>query len=522
MKTIKSILIAATLISASVVSTLSAQQANAPAYQWKVAVGDTVMINRDCAKYLTGEKPSVWVYDVPHTVYQLGTKRFPEGVLLMNINSWICEECLTPVSPREAAEPAPVAPAPVEPAPAEPTPAPAPVEPAPEPAPAEPTPAPAPAEPAPAEPAPEPAPEVVETVPVVIATIPEAAPAEPTPAPAPAEPATEPAPVAEETAPSTETAQEETTPETESGKTVVLVEQIKGDTIHVKAPPVPRHSYDRFSIGARGGAAGMLHKVQTGNWTCGGAALLDLQYAHYWGRDDKPVDLGILTGLSLGYAQAGMKASVFAKGTMSDNDPKYPLHIDYTINSDEVKETDRQLQLEIPVMFTLLHKNGLFFNAGLRLMLPVYTPFSQKLDENTYIDAYFQELGVNVTNKEVTGRLREEQFKINGSDNGNQFAFNLLLGAEIGYEWIIKSGNSLGLGAYADYGVFSTFKNDNTSTAPLIQVTAPTNNSNAVVDVLSATKTYAEKLGYFDVGIKLAYHFNYPKKRKADDSKLFE
>lgn len=101
MKTMKTILIAATLICATAVSTMSAQQAAAPAHQWKVALGDTVMIKRECTKYLTGETPSSWVYTKPHTVGQLGTKRFPEGVLLFNINSWICEECLTPVHPRE-------------------------------------------------------------------------------------------------------------------------------------------------------------------------------------------------------------------------------------------------------------------------------------------------------------------------------------------------------------------------------------------------------------------------------------
>ena len=53
MKTIKSILIAATLICATVVSTMSAQQAAAPAYKWNVALGDSVMIKPECVKYLT-------------------------------------------------------------------------------------------------------------------------------------------------------------------------------------------------------------------------------------------------------------------------------------------------------------------------------------------------------------------------------------------------------------------------------------------------------------------------------------
>ena len=95
MKTIKSILIAATLICATAVS---AQEAQAPKHEFKVAIGDSVMIKRECQKYCTGETPSVWVWDKVHTVRQLGTKRFPDGVLLMNIYSWMCEDCLIPVN----------------------------------------------------------------------------------------------------------------------------------------------------------------------------------------------------------------------------------------------------------------------------------------------------------------------------------------------------------------------------------------------------------------------------------------
>ena len=91
MKKVKSILIATTLICASVVSGLSAQQAAQPAgqYDFRVALGDSVMIKRECVEYSTGEEPSVWVWDKVHTVRQLGTKKHPDGVLLMNIYSWI-------------------------------------------------------------------------------------------------------------------------------------------------------------------------------------------------------------------------------------------------------------------------------------------------------------------------------------------------------------------------------------------------------------------------------------------------
>ena len=48
MKTIKSILIATTLICTSLVSMLSAQEAQNQEHKFKVAIGDSVMIKREC------------------------------------------------------------------------------------------------------------------------------------------------------------------------------------------------------------------------------------------------------------------------------------------------------------------------------------------------------------------------------------------------------------------------------------------------------------------------------------------
>lgn len=477
MKTIKSILIAATLISATAVSTMSAQQDAAPAHQWKVALGDTVMIKRDATKYLTGETPSSWVYSKPHTVGQLGTERFPEGILLFNINSWVGENDIVPVHPREQQA------APIQPA-----------------------------EQAKPEEVvvkeseavvvkeevvkPEQEQQVVEGAAVVIAT----------------------EEVLQQEAKPEEAQPEEAQPEeapAEEQQTEVVVEQVKGDSI--KSKQNFRGGYDRFTIGIRGGAAGLMHKTEQGKWTCGFDALLDLQYAHYWTKAGRPVDLGIITGLSIGYAQSGMKTAVNTFQTLKDNEGS---KIDYTLNADKIKENDGQLQLEIPLMFGLYHQSGLFFNFGPKFMLPVYTPYKQTISEDAYINAYFQDYGINVSNEIITGKLAEDDFKTKGKDNGNQFTINIMLTTELGYEWVLKNGNSLGLGVYADYCVYNSYKNS-TSDKPLIEVTPPQGADVASVKVLSATKTYASKLGYFDVGVKVAYHFNFPKKRQYIDAKLF-
>ena len=450
MKTIKSILVVATLICATAVSTMSAQQAEPKQHTWKVAVGDSVMIKPECQQYLTGEKPSTWVYDKVHTVRQLGTKRFPEGVLLMNIYSWICEECLVPVHPREAQPEQP----------------------------AEETP-------------------VVEQKPVEETPVVEQKPAEETPVveqkPAEETPAVEPKPAEEEIA----------------DQSAVSGETAKGDSI--KSKQKFGGKYDRFTIGLRGGASSLMHHADKGNWTCGGDVVLDLQYAHYWTKDGRPVDLGLIVGLGIGYMQSGLKVG-------NDSTSFTKSGVDYTVLASNIKETDHQLQLEVPLMFSLISEKGVFFNIGPKFMIPVYSPYKQTVDQNnTHITAYFPNEGITVTDETVTGKYTGQQPT---TKNGIQFNVNVMLTAEIGYEWVLKSGNSFGLGAYANYSVFNTFKNT-TSTEGLFDLTAPTETSAAILDVQSATKTYADKLGYFDAGLKLAYHFNFPKKRQNKDSQLF-
>ena len=470
MKTLKSILIAATLISATLVSTMSAQEEAQPApkHEFHLQIGDSVMIKRECQKYLTGERPSTWVWDKVHTVRQLGTKRnpnqFPDGVLLMNIYSWMCEDCLINVNGR--------------------------------------------ADEAAAQAAEEQAEEknAFEQAQKEGKDLEEAA--------AAAERA-----AAEKAArEKAELEAQEAAAKAEAERLAALAaeeearaaaERAKQDSI--KSEQKFKHNYDRFTIGLRGGAASLLHKADKGNWTCGGDVVLDLQYAHYWAKDGRPVDLGLIVGLGIGYAQSGLKVDY-------DSTKFTKANVDYTVVAQGIKETDHELQLEVPVMFSLIHDNGLFFNIGPKFMIPVYSPYKQTVDQdNTHITAYFPEYGITINDNPVTGQYTGQQPE---ADNGIKFNINVMLTAEIGYEWVLKSGNSFGLGAYANYSVFNTFKNT-TSTEGLFNLTAPTDDAKASLDVLSATHTYADKLGYFDAGVKIAYHFNFPKKKQFKDSKLF-
>lgn len=83
-----------------VLSGLSAQNADttqAVTFQ----IGDTVVVNRETTHYMTGEKISRWVYNVTHTIRQVGSKFHQDGILLKGIRSWLHKDGLTLVNIEE-------------------------------------------------------------------------------------------------------------------------------------------------------------------------------------------------------------------------------------------------------------------------------------------------------------------------------------------------------------------------------------------------------------------------------------
>ena len=420
-------------------------------------VGDTVIITEETTHYLTGEKPSTWVYNKKHTIMQIGTKRFPDGILLKEIYSWVKLYELVPANEEQMAERAKAAQKQQQKAETEQQ-----------------------QEEEPQEVVPQ------DTVPAVVEPV---------------------EPVKQDTVQQAEQVEEQP-------KDTVMPDGIVRDyqpsetkkDIMFATQGARLDRMNRFSIGVRGGAASLMHDAdEMGKWKVGFDALLDLQYAHYFGaKYGKKANHGILTGLSVGWSQSGIKSDINNQYQVTTDDGT----IDYSINAKDVNEKDGELVLELPIFYTLLTENGFFFNVGPRLSLPVYSHYKQTM-QDPHVNATFVEEGVTVSDEVITGLVKDDQMKTKGKWSTSKL--NVMLSAELGYEWLLKkSGNSLGLGAYANYSVYTLYKND-TENKSLIDVTAPSkNNGAAAVDVLSATDTYNKGLGYFDVGVKLIYHFNFP------------
>ena len=388
-------------------------------------IGDSVMINKDSLRYLTGERMSTWVYGVPHQIRQLGTKTRPAGVLLRGIYSWIAQGSLIPLNVEKTTE-------------------------------------------------------TIERKKAEAAAAAAAIAA---------------AEAAEEAA------------RLKMLEELVEEEEEVVEVVEDTLPPAPQpYQINRFTVGVRGGLASLMPQTTPAiGATWGFDALLDLQYAHYWAKGEDKIRLGLLTGLSVGYMQNSK--------TLKDVTEQYTKYsegnIDYTIHMDEVTALNRQVQLEVPVMFSMITPKGFFLNAGPKFILPVYASFNQTL-KNGDISALMVDMDVTATENVVTGEIKEAEFVHTGVNN-HQLDLTIAVGGELGYEHQLESGHSVSVGLYANYGVFSTYKHDLETSKYIVDVNPPTADGVFQLAPNSMMNAYANKLGFLDLGLKVAFHLNWKK-----------
>ena len=381
-------------------------------------IGDTVMINKDSLRYLTGERMSTWVYGVPHTIRQMGTKTKPTGVLLRGIYSWIAQGSLIPLNHNKTQEYFDALRAAEE----------------------------------------------AERVRVAA----EAA------AAAAAE---------------------------EAARAKMFEEYVEEDTIVEQDTVVPDLPYqvDRFSIGVRGGIAAQSVP------SFGFSTMLDLRYAHYWVKSSKSPMLGILTGVSVGYMQFGQNLGL-DKYNVTIPDATGTLN--YLVDIKNASSINRQVQLEVPVMFSMVMQNGFFVNAGPKLILPAYAGYKQDMSGVTLTATHVEE-GVTIApNDPLMGVVADA---IESGKNKNAWDVTVGLGAELGYELKFESGYALDLGVYATYGINTkTYKDAN---GQILTITPPDEVNVGAGKMQSIMNAGPVNMSYLDAGLKLTFHFNWDNKK---------
>ena len=461
MKTMKYLLIAVTLVSS--LSICAQENATIANFQ----KGDTIVIKQDHNTYLTGETMSRWIYLQEHTILKVGGKRFPNGILIAGIFSWVSPDAIVnksthlqeAIQEQEAKLQAEREQARQD--------------------------------------------SLTQALEESIRIAKEQARQDSIAKAKAAEEAAKVEQARQDSIAKAEQARQDSIAAAEAARqdsiAAAEAEQALQDSI---ARAIP-HNCNRLTLGIRGGAASLLHQTDNqGTWNVGFDALFDLQYAHYWKKATGKPQLGLLLGVSAGYSRSHLSGAVNDEYSITDNDGN---QIDYSISTSDVKEYDGQIQIEVPLMFSLITEKGFFFNIGPRFVLPVYTHYNQNLvDPN--IDAYFVTEGVHVPNEYITGKITED--KQNTTGKWEASTLNIFVSAELGYEWTFKNMHSLGLGVYANYSAYTLYKHD-ASNLSIVNVTAPTEAQPAQVTINSETDAYDTGLGYFDAGIKLAYHFNF-------------
>lgn len=445
-----------------------------PGNNFQFMVGDTVVISKSQTHYLSQKPISGWVYNVEHTILQIGTKKYPDGILLAGIMSWVAAGdgnllLSSPVDRGDSTQNAIVR-------------------------------------------------ERVLHDKAVIDSIKGATTDTVAKENVLSEEQLRQIREAEERARQDSIAKAEAEAlflqkkmEEEQRRVADSVAKAVADSTEKVEHLKRLGAQHRLSIGVRGGVASLMQETENdvmGNWKAGFDGMLDLQYAYYFGaREGKSCNMGVITGASFGYARSPLKSGVDTTYTVPDRDATSPMDITYTIKASEVNEHDGQLQVEIPLLFSLRHESGMFFNVGPKIVIPVFSHYKQTIsdDENTFIDAYFEDLGVHVTNEVITGKLQETDYTTTGK--WKHSSISVVLTGELGYEWPMKNGDALGLGVYGNYAAYTAYNNA-TTFASLIDVGLP-HAGGADVNVWSATDSYANKLGFFDCGVKLVYHFGF-------------
>ena len=230
----------------------------------------------------------------------------------------------------------------------------------------------------------------------------------------------------------------------------------------------------------------------------GGVGGIDLRYTFY--SCIGTTGIGFTVGAGFGYGSTALK------GTNTDqytNIDYLSNRIDYTIDS-KFRQTDKFAQANASLMLALCFGN-FTLNVGPRFMLPI-SPSSNLTIEEAHINAYYPTYDVNVTDQLITGVLATPYTQ---SVSSFLPKYNVLMGAEIGYEFGITDKTFLGFQLFADIAVWSQQSPNPLTPNPLIRVEPIKDASNPVPAVsVNSLNDRIEALRYLDFGLRAYVAFS--------------
>ena len=253
-----------------------------------------------------------------------------------------------------------------------------------------------------------------------------------------------------------------------------------------------------FSVGVRGGGQMCLPAGMDIHDQLGATGTLDMRYTFY-GDVSNTIGIGFALGAGIGYGTTGFKGTNIDRYSNTDY---LNNQLDYTVTS-SFRQQDRFAKAEASLMVAFCFGN-VTLHIGPRFMLPFASRASLTIEEAS-IDAYYPLYNVHVTDKPITGFMATPYRQAVPSHVPK---YNVLLAAEIGYEWALDDCNSLGLQAYAEVGVWNNYT-ATAATGPLIQVMPITDAANPVPAIrINNTDGRINGCRFLDFGIRVYYAFS--------------
>lgn len=253
-----------------------------------------------------------------------------------------------------------------------------------------------------------------------------------------------------------------------------------------------------LTLGLRGGETTVLHQsAQDLHNQMGGVGALDIGYI--WYAPVPKAELGLRTGVLLGYGAAGTSGAFSQQFTNTDYLGNQML---YTTSA-QLSARQQMVTAEVPLMMALRAK-GFTFNVGLSLQTVLWQQTRQHLS-SPCIDAFYSAYNVHVTDELITGQLSADR-------QNTVYATGLpTLGlgvcTEIGYDFALPQGY-LGLQAFFSCSVWNNYR---TTDDIVIAVSPITDAANPVpaVQVSNALTALCSSARPLSFGIRLYYAFEW-------------
>ena len=232
----------------------------------------------------------------------------------------------------------------------------------------------------------------------------------------------------------------------------------------------------------------------------GGTCMVDCRYTFY-GTVYDYVNIGATIGMGIGFGSTALRGTNI---DMYRNIDYRHQPIDYTVHS-TFRQTDLVGKAEWSVLFAM-NLRDVVINIGAQYMFP-FAASSKMRIKDAYINAYYPQYGVDVRNERITGFL---DVPAKQSVTANRAQSEILVAAEVGYQWHLDLLRRIGVQGYAYVGVWNNYRASSQQNTPLVQVEPILDVQDPIPSVtINGVGSQISGLRHVEVGVKVFYSFTF-------------